>query len=133
MEKRDFSKLENECQQKFLEAGKCFHVHSHENHPVLFHTQEEFKAAMNAIAFVALLFPDIIIYTFEIMENHFHFVISGGMSRITSFFKSLVSKLSTLPELEESRSGITSLSFQQVPIESLDNLRNTIAYSNSAP
>lgn len=68
MEKMDFVMLENMCQQRFLEAGSCFHVFSGENHPVLFHNRDEFKHAMNTVAFVALLFPDNHILTFEIMD-----------------------------------------------------------------
>lgn len=43
------------CQFRVMEAGSCFHVCSQENHPVLFHNEEEFKAAMNVVAFAAFL------------------------------------------------------------------------------
>lgn len=33
------------------------------------HNEEEFKAAMNVVAFVAFLFRDVRILTFEVMDN----------------------------------------------------------------
>ena len=76
MESKEFARLENLCQSRFREVGICFHVCSQENYPVLFHNEEEFKAAMNIVAFAAFLFPDVRIFTFEIMANHFHFALS---------------------------------------------------------
>ena len=130
MEKKDFAKLENMCQLRFMEAGCCFHVCSQENHPVLFHDENEFKAVMNIVAFSAFLFQDVRIFTFEIMANHFHFALSGEETRIGLFLKTLVSKLSTHPVLSASSPEAKNLSFKTFPIDSLNNLRNVIAYIN---
>lgn len=130
MEKKDFSRLENVCQFRFLEAGSCFHVCSQENHPVLFHNEEEFKAAMNTVAFAAFLFPDIRIYTFEVMDNHFHFLIAGRQEDIGDFLKTLASKLASQPSLSGSAQDIRKLSFRMYLIETLENMRNAIAYIN---
>lgn len=130
MEKRDFARLENLCQIRFSEAGCCFHVCSQENHPVLFHNDAEFKAAMNIIAFVALLFRDVVVFTFEIMSNHLHFALSGDRSRIIRFLHVLVLKMSADPVLESSSADIEKLMFNIIPIESLDNMRNVISYIN---
>lgn len=130
MEKKDFVRLENMCQSLFMKAGECFHICSQENHPVLFRSDKEFRAAMNAVAFVALLFPDILVFTFEIMSNHFHFALSGQKERIVKFLHTLVLKLAASPELGESRADIRKLSFKTIPIENLDNLRNVITYIN---
>lgn len=130
MEKNEFARLENLCQLRFLEAGNCFHVCSQENHPVLFHNKEEFRTAMNAVAFAALLFPDIKIYTFEVMDNHFHFAMSGEKAGIQQLLRTLVNKLASLPSLTVSSSDISKLDFKFFDIDSLDNLRNVIAYIN---
>lgn len=126
--KKDFAALEEMCRFCFLETGNCFHVCSQENHPVLFHDEEMFKAAMNIVAFCALLFPDIRIFTFELMSNHFHFAISGDEDRIRLFCRTLVSRLSSHPLLRSN--DIKNLTFRLYPIADLDNLRNVIAYIN---
>lgn len=102
MEKKDFARQENLCQVRYLETGNCFHVCSQENHPVLFHSENEYKAAMNIIAFSAFLFDDIRIFTFEVMSNHFHFALSGELDRINLFIRVLVTKLAAEPELKGS-------------------------------
>ena len=130
MEKNDFSRLETMCQFRFLEAGSCFHVCSQENHPVLFHNEEEFKAAMNAVAFAGLLFQDIRIFTFEVMDNHFHFAFSGEKTRIKLLLRTLVNKLASLPSLADSSNDIVKLNFRFYEINNLDNLRNVITYIN---
>lgn len=130
MEKKEFSRLESLCQLRFVEAGRCFHVCSQENHSVLFHNVDEFRSAMNIVAFTAMVFPDLKIYTFEVMDNHFHFALSGNEERINSFINTLVLRLSLLPSLQVSKGDIKSLDFKRLKIESLDNLRNVIAYIN---
>lgn len=130
MEKKEFSKLENICQLRFTEASTCFHVCSQENHPVLFHNDDEFKAAMNIVAFTAFIFDDLKIYTFEIMDNHFHFAMEGPEDRIRLFTKNLMSKFAMHPSLAMYSSNFKNLTFNIFSITSLESLRNTIAYIN---
>lgn len=106
------------------------HICSQENHPVLFHNEDEFKAAMNAVAFAALLFPDVKIFTFVIMDNHFHFAIVGEKSEIKLLLRALVNKLASLPSLAVARNDIRKLDFKFFDIGSLDNMRNVVAYIN---
>lgn len=130
MEKNEFWELENMCQFRFMEAGTCFHVCSQENHPILFHNDNEFRSAMNIVAFVGLLFQDIRIFTFEIMDNHFHFALAGKKAGIKLFLRIMVNKLASLPSLVTSSTDIKKLNFKFFDIDSLDNLRNVIAYIN---
>lgn len=130
MEKKDFMRLENMCQTRFTEAGNCFHICSQENHPVIFHNKLECTAAMNIMAYVAIMFQDIRIYTFEIMDNHIHILASGDRSRIEQFLHTLVMKMAAIPELKASSSDIKRLIFKIILVESLDNFRNVIAYIN---
>lgn len=118
------------CQFRFMEAGSCFHVCSQENHPVLFHNEEEFKSVMNVVAFAAILSQSLKIYTFEVMDNHFHFTMAGERGEIDSFIRTLVIKLSSQPALSSYRSDIRTLEFKILSIDSLDNMRNVIAYVN---
>lgn len=130
MEKSEFARLESLCQRRFMEAGNYFHVCSQENHPVLFHNEEEFKAAMNIVALAAFLFPDLQIYTFEIMDNHFHFAVSGDKTLVDDFNHTLTARLSSHPFLAASQHDIRHLVFKIFEISDLDNLRNVIAYIN---
>ncbi|MCQ2174473.1 MAG: hypothetical protein MJY61_04995 [Bacteroidales bacterium] len=130
MERRDFLRLEDMCQLRFVEAQTLFHVCSKENHPVLFHNEDEFKVAMNIVAFVAFSLPDIRILTFEIMHNHFHFAIEGNRESVQVFVKTLLSRLSFHPDLKTSQNDIKLLDFKIFNIGNLDNLRNVISYIN---
>lgn len=130
MEKKDFARLENMCQLTFMEAGTCFHVCSREDHPLLFHNDEEFKVAMNVVAFCAFMYPDIEIFTFAVMNNHFHFAASGELDRVKLFRKTLILKMASHPALKGSSQDIKALQFKEFPINSIDNMRNVIAYIN---
>lgn len=130
MEKKEFARLENMCQARFVAAGSCFHVCSQENHPVIFHNEGEFKAAMNIVAFAAFSFQDLRIYTFEVMDNHFHFTMSGSRNGIELFLRLLVAKMSSVPALSASSNEIKALKFKVYDINSLENLRNVISYNN---
>lgn len=85
---------------------------------------------MNAVAFAALLFPDVRIFTFVIMDNHFHFAIAGEKSEIKLLLRALVNKLASLPSLAVARNDIRKLDFKFFDIGSLDNMRNVVAYIN---
>lgn len=96
----------------------------------MFHGDDEFKAVMNIIAFVAFLYNDIQIFTFEVMSNHLHFALSGEIERIRRFLRVLVTKLASSPVLRDSSASIIKLDFRILPIDSLENLRNVISYVN---
>lgn len=130
MEKNDFYFQEELCQARFSKAGTCFHLFSKEDHPVIFHDEEGFRTAMNIVAYSAFMVPQIRIFTFEIMSNHFHFALSGKEDDIISFRRILVTKLSTHPSLLSSWNDIKTLSFKQLANDSLENLRNVISYDN---
>lgn len=130
MEKRDFFRLEEECRSRFSELGQCYHVCTQENHPVIFHNEEEFTAAMNAVALATMLYPDLTLVTFEVMSNHFHFAIAGDKSRIEPWFKKIVRLLIVNPIFELSKGHLMSLSVNIHPTKDLEHFRNIIAYVN---
>ena len=131
MEKRDFAALENMCQLRFREAGSCFHVCTQENLPVIFHGEQEMKNAMNIVAFTAFMFPEIKIFTFEVMVNHFHLVVAGQDFRVKVFAMALIKKLAFHPELKRSRDIILKMAPKLHPIDSLNNFRNA-SHSSTA-
>lgn len=130
MNGKEFSVMEERCQQNYIKAGQCYHVCSAENHNIMFRSEAEYREAMNIVAFVSFMFADVAVYTFQIMSNHFHFVMAGDKRRIEEFMHMLVVKLCAAPALIHSVGDVKSLEFRLIPVESLNNLRNVIAYTN---
>lgn len=130
MEKRDFYRMEAECELVFRELGQCYHLCTSENSPILFHNEKEFETAMNIVALLSFLFPDVVIITYEIMSNHMHFALAGKRERIIVWFEDLVKKMKMHPELCESRRALEAVDYKLKDISSLENLRNVIAYIN---
>ena len=122
--------MEAECELVFRELGQCYHLCTSENSPILFHNEKEFETAMNIVALLSFLFPDVVIITYEIMSNHMHFALAGKRERIIVWFEDLVKKMKMHPELCESRRALEEVDYKLKDISSLENLRNVIAYIN---
>ena len=85
---------------------------------------------MQMVAMCALDNPDIGILTFELMSNHFHFVVCGAENNVLSFFGMLRRRLSRQCKLSERFVDLTNLRPNIIPIDNLDSLRNQIIYTN---
>lgn len=79
---------------------------------------------MNVIAQAAALFPEVRIIAFEVMNNHFHFVVSAD-ERAVSAFWGFVRK-----RLVRSFPLMKGLQITLKPIGDLGVLRNNIVYTN---
>lgn len=130
MEKRDFYRVEGGCELGFRELGQCFHLCTSENSPILFHNESEFETAMNIVALLSFIYPDVSVITFEIMSNHMHFAVAGKRERIIVWFEDLVKKMRMHPVLCESKRTLESVDVKLIDISSLENMRNVIAYIN---
>lgn len=87
--------------------------------------------AMNAVWMTTCEMPDIRIYTFEWMSNHFHALLSGTKQRSKTFIDRLRAKIrrfAKTSKLDLDLSGFTC----EEPIEiiSLDSFRNVTVYIN---
>lgn len=130
MEPRDFYRMEAACELRFRELGTCYHFCTGENSPVLFHNEREFKTAMNIVALMSFLYPEVYVITFEIMSNHLHFAVAGERERIAEWFRDLIKKMKMHPVLSESRHAMEAFDAKSIEISSLENMRNVIAYIN---
>ncbi len=130
METRDYYAMEAGCEFRFRELGHCYHLCTSENSPILFHDEAEFETAMDIVALMSFLYPDIVVITFEIMTNHLHFAVAGKRERIMDWFKDLVKKMKMHPVLSESKRAFELIDIKLVEINSLENMRNVIAYIN---
>lgn len=127
MEKAGFINREQDCEVKFLSSGSIFNVNTPENHPIIFSKTEDYKAAMTILAICKMEFSELRLYAFQIMSNHFHFVIGGQQSRILEFFNCFSDHLSRYFGKECFDKDLTIKLF---PIDTLSYFRNAVAYVN---
>ena len=91
---------------------------------LLFSLEEDFVFVMNVIAQAAALFPEVRIIAFEVMNNHFHFVVSADEETVLTFW-GFVRK-----RLVRSFPLMKGLQITIKPIGDLGALRNNIVYTN---
>lgn len=105
-----------------------YHLCTSENHSDIFISDSDFKTAINLLALCLSLFPDLDLYCYEFMSNHLHFLLSGSLNEINSFFKFYIKKLSGCFVAEGKPKDLSKLSYKCHKIESLDHLLNVIVY-----
>lgn len=122
---KNYNEKERRCEATFLSAGPYWHVYtSGKEMSILFADINDFKFAMNVIAQASRKYPELMIIAFEVMSNHFHFVISGEESIIQAFFEFIRKRISrSIPEIKKAKLTIK-------PINDLQSLRNNIVYTN---
>lgn len=122
---KNYSEKERSCEATFFSSGSYWHAYtSGKETPILFTEIEDLRFAMNVIAQAAGKFPELSIIAFEVMSNHFHFVISGEESIIRAFFEFIRKRISrSIPEIKKAKLTIK-------PISDLQSLRNNIIYTN---
>lgn len=123
---KTFSERERQCQAAFDSCGDLWHGYtSGKDMPILFATDKDLSFAMNAISLAAFIQKETVrIITFEVMNNHFHFVICGDENDIQEFFRIIVKKLKrTIP-----LAGKMELKLK--PLRDIQSARNNIVYNN---
>ena len=85
---------------------------------------------MNLVAFCTWQSRGVTVLTFEIMDNHLHVVMSGEKERLLAWFDLFKRRLQRYfldKGVVKDLSGFTAFLF---PIDTLETLRNTLAYVN---
>ncbi len=125
-----FREQEIRCEMQFRELGNCWHVYTPEQFPIVFGTNDDFKAGMNLVAICAIAFPDVKILTFEIMSNHMHLCVSGLEERVKAFAAMLTKFLERY--MKGTSRPIDLSEWNRIPrqISDLNDIRNVIAYIN---
>ncbi len=120
-----FIEKEKSCEAIFQSGGPYWHAYtSGKDTPLLFARDEELVFVMNVVAHGAALSPDVRIIAFEVMNNHFHFVVSAEEKAILAFWEYVRKRLSrSFPLMKK-----LQISLKQ--IEDLGALRNNIVYTN---
>lgn len=98
---------------------------------VLFGNYTDYVYGMNLVGLVAAIFRSRIrLYAFQIMSNHFHFVLSGEREDVFLFFRELYIRMKKFLTLKERFSDLKGFSPSLFPINDIVYLRNVIAYVN---
>ena len=122
---KNFTESERSCEASFLSGGHFSHAYtSGKNTPLLFADEDDFRFAMNVIAQSAAAHPQMRILAFEVMDNHFHFVVDADESELQVFWSFARKRMArSFPDMR-------NLAIRLKPIETLQSLRNTIVYVN---
>lgn len=97
---------------------------------VLFREVKDFVYGMNLIAHGAAKYPTVDIYTFVLMSNHLHLVLSGSKENCLSFFDFISRKLKRYLSSQERISDFKGFECKLFAINDLQYLRNVIVYVN---
>lgn len=126
-----FHEAESLCESVFLENGPYYHLCTPGGQmEILFEDEEDFRFVMNLVAFCTWQSRGVTVLTFEIMDNHLHVVMSGEKERLLAWFDLFKRRLQRYfldKGVVKDLSGFTASLF---PIDTLETLRNTLAYVN---
>ncbi|MGM9737290.1 MAG: hypothetical protein ACI3ZT_02630 [Candidatus Cryptobacteroides sp.] len=122
---KTFAEKERICEASFLAEGPYWHAYtSGKETPVIFVSDGDMAFAMNLTAQAAALNRSVSIIAFEVMNNHFHFVINAQKENIPGFWSYFSKRLARF--FPQSR----DITLNIKPIDSLKSLRNTIVYTH---
>lgn len=126
----NYYEKENGINARFMNAGETYHLCSPENFDIIFVTEDDFKAGMSLMGLCAKLYPEVKIFTFELMSNHVHILTAGEEKRSLCFFDEYKKALER--HFKDSNRVIHWKDFTCNPIrvDSLENFRNVTAYIN---
>ena len=128
--KTSFREQETRCEMLFRDLGNCWHIYTPEQFPIVFGTDDDFKAGMNLLAICAKTFPDVRILTFEMMSNHLHLCVSGVEERVKAFIAMLIRYLGRYLNGTSRPICLSEWDRSPRPVSDLKDVRNVIAYIN---
>lgn len=98
---------------------------------ILFSSKEDYVYAMNLIALCAALYwGRVKIYTFQVMSNHLHFVLSGSKEDVLEFFEEFRKRIHRFFAARKELHKLRGFKCNLFEIIDLNYLRNVIAYVN---
>ena len=117
---------------EFYELGPVWHLCSSGVHQsAIFRTKDELVYGMNMVALSAVnLIDEMKMLTFEVMSNHFHFVVACEEEVMDRFVNFLIKKLHRYLLLQERVSDMKGLSFKHFRITDVRHLQAVICYVN---
>jgi len=127
---QSFSKRESACEMHFGLLPTVYHCVSPENYELIFTNEAEYSDAMLIVGVCSQFFAAMRILTFQLMSNHFHFVLSGDKSEVEEFISLFKGRLLKYFAHKGRSLDNGQLAFKLYPVGDLDYCRATIAYCN---
>ena len=126
----NYYEKENWINARFMNAGETYHLCSPENFDIIFVTEDDFKAGMSLMGLCAKLYPEVKIFTFELMSNHVHILTAGEEKRSLCFFDEYKKALER--HFKDSNRVIHWKDFtcNSIRVDTVENFRNVTAYIN---
>ena len=123
--------LEQQCEIMFEKSGPFWHLYTPgDSVEIIFADREDMLFGMNIVAICHSQHPEIGIYTFELMNNHVHFIMRGGKDECLDFFEAFKRRLRRWYQREDRPVDWSRFVAQILGIDSLQALRNEIVYAN---
>lgn len=131
MKTETFYNREQEAEFLFNSEGPFWHLYTPGNlNSIIFTDDKDLKFAMNLIGQVAARVPEVEIYTFEVMNNHLHFILAGEEAKCRYFFELLKEKLGRYLRVKGRSIDLSGFECSMIRIPDLKTLRNEIVYTN---
>ena len=117
---------------EFYELGPVWHMCSNGTHQyAIFRNRDELIYGMNLVALAASNYIDEIkMLTFEVMSNHFHFVVACKEELLKQFENEITKKLHRYLAQQNRASDLKGFSFKNFRISDLKYLQTVICYTN---
>lgn len=131
MKREKFALLEQRCERFFEECGHFWHMYTPgDNVGIIFSDREELVFGMNLVAICQSQHPGVEILTFELMNNHVHFILSGDKDMCDLFFNNFKKKLHRYFQNKGKYVNLSGFNCNILQIDTLQGLRNEIVYVN---
>ncbi|MFA5443635.1 MAG: hypothetical protein WC128_01830 [Bacteroidales bacterium] len=128
---RTFFDKENQCEYLFNESVPFWHMFTPGNlTTLLFTNDEEFGFGMNLMGICADRNPMLKIYTFELMNNHLHCILSGDKKCCEDLFNMYQTRLQRYLAITGRVVELSAFKVSLLSIPDLHALRNEIVYVN---
>lgn len=112
----------------FINAGPFYHLCTKAlEDAVFFEKDEERSLAVNHLA-ISVMSSNCRLLAYAIMSNHFHFVLEGYLAQVTDFWEHFRRLFGTYLQRHGRAGLLAGMMATPFPIDSLKQLRNTIAY-----
>lgn len=107
-----------------------YHLWTPDNHQIILTCESNFKMAMNIFALSAALSPEIVILTFELMDNHLHVTLNGTEKDARDFFALYKSHLGKWLRSINRATDLSGFECKLRQLETAQDVRNVLSYNN---
>ena len=126
-----FAEKERECERLFDVNGPFWHVYTDGTvMSDIFRDEDELKDGMVALAVCAVLYGKAELVTFELMNNHVHFIMRGLKDECLKLFDLFKRRLVRWYRMKGKVMDWSKFEARILAIETLKDLRNEIVYVN---